>query len=106
MPFACAAPLVCLNSAGSASASTSSLDSAVVGGGEASKASAMTGSVAASGVGAENGEAEGVDWTLPVFCALAAARAAFSSWRFSARARAFCFLRALLVGFALDSDEL
>ena len=76
------------------------------GGGDTSNASAITGTSAARGVGAVGGERAGGVSPPDVLCALAAARAAFSSWRFSARARAFCFLIALLVGLALDSDEL
>ena len=81
---------------------------------EASSASTITGDVATGGVessdraGVSDGEGSAGCCTslLAALCALAAARAAFSSWRFSARANAFCFLSALLDGFVADSEAL
>lgn len=107
-PFAfgreCAAPFTSFGSTGSSSA------------GDTSSASTTTGDTETGGVSPADNPADGSVTgfgsagceAVPAaaFCAFAAARAAFSSRRFSARANAFCFFTALLDGFPVDSDAL
>ena len=105
----CAVPFARFGGATFVSGGTSSASSA----GETSNASAITGDAATGGVAScdvvgvsAGGRTAGCTSPPAAFCALAAARAAFSSWRFSKRANAFCFLSALLDSFALDSFAL
>lgn len=86
------------------------VSSTTTGAGDVSGTSATTGSceddVASSTAAAGTGRTAGCASPPAAFCALAAARAAFSSWRFCTRASAFCFLIALFEGFRADSDAL
>ena len=100
----CAAPFVGLGmTEGSGLLGSSTASS----GGDTMGSSATAGSTSAcSSAGAGGGSTAGCASPPAAFCALAAARAAFSCWRFSMRANAFCFLIALLDGLRVDSDAL